>query len=232
MKSLLKLISLTVILSGAAIAQDTDTLDFTTKLQKVDPAKNILSDENALVWGGSPIIGEDGKYHLFYATWGNKMQGPFKNDNTFFGMRCWVKYSVIDHAVSDKPLLSPDNKQTFHRVVNPSVERGHDGKYYMMFKTAAKKTGGGYLHRIAQSKSPDGPFTVAGKVLEDGRYRAEDPYFWYDAKRKRYYAIVKNFVGENSALSQNALASSPPSTPPKTGNPPSTTSSHSANTTP
>ena len=39
---------------------------------------------------------------------------------------------------------------------------------------------------------PDGPFTLVGPALTEAKFDAEDPYFWYDRSRDRYYAIVKD----------------------------------------
>lgn len=101
----------------------------------------------------------------------------------------------------DQPLMAPDGKNTFCRAVNPSVTRGRDGRYLMMFKSRSAATGGFMTHWIASSDKPDGPFTLAGPALTDKRYDAEDPYFWYDKERDRYYAIVKDFSRGERALS-------------------------------
>lgn len=101
----------------------------------------------------------------------------------------------------DQPLMAPDGKNTFCRAVNPSVTRGRDGRYLMMFKSRSAPTGGFMTHWVAASDKPDGPFTLAGPALTDKRYDAEDPYFWYDSERDRYYAIVKDFSHGERALS-------------------------------
>lgn len=101
----------------------------------------------------------------------------------------------------DQPLMAPDGKNTFCRAVNPGVTRGRDGRYLMMFKSRSAPTGGFMTHWIASSDKPDGPFTLAGPALTDKRYDAEDPYFWYDKERDRYYAIVKDFSVKERVLS-------------------------------
>ncbi|MCT4587159.1 MAG: glycoside hydrolase family protein [Carboxylicivirga sp.] len=109
----------------------------------------------------------------------------------------------------EKPIVAPDNISTFHRAVNPSVTQGHDGKFYMMFKSYSTRSGrkGHMTHWIAKSDAPDGPFFLAGNVFEDAKYAAEDPYFWYDKNRNRYYAIIKNWSKDNVLAPQfGALA--------------------------
>ncbi len=100
----------------------------------------------------------------------------------------------------DAPLIAPDGKHTFCRAVNPSVTLGRDGKYLLMFKARSAPTGGHMIHWVAVADGPAGPFTLAGPALTDARYSAEDPYFWYDARRDRYYAIVKDFARKTREL--------------------------------
>jgi hypothetical protein len=102
---------------------------------------------------------------------------------------------------SAEPLMAPDGIKTFSRTVNPGVTVGRDGRFYMMFKTRTAQTGGHMAHWIAIADRPEGPFHLAGPALTDARYDAEDPYFWYDSKRDRYYAIVKDFSRELRYLS-------------------------------
>lgn len=92
-----------------------------------------------------------------------------------------------------QPLMAPDGIKTFCRTVNPSVTQGRDGRYLMMFKARSAATGGHMVHWIAASDKPDGPYQLIGPALTDERYDAEDPYFWFDRKSDRYYAIVKDF---------------------------------------
>jgi len=54
----------------------------------------IFADPDYFQWGGSCILGEDGKYHLFYSRW--------KRDNPR-GMYGWLYESEIAHAVSQHP---------------------------------------------------------------------------------------------------------------------------------
>lgn len=112
----------------------------------------------------------------------------------------FIKANNIEELVNGKyeickqALIVPDFENTFHRVVNPSVTQGPDGKYLMMFKSSSQRNGHGHMtHWIARADSPEGPFELVGPVFTEAAYSAEDPYFWYDKKRKRFYAIVKDF---------------------------------------
>ncbi|EWH08246.1 hypothetical protein DS2_18323 [Catenovulum agarivorans DS-2] len=62
--------------------------DFSKRLAK--SGKRILEEENWNVWGASPIVGDDGKIHVFYSRW----RGQHKH---------WLSHSEIAHAVADKP---------------------------------------------------------------------------------------------------------------------------------
>ena len=52
--------------------------------------KRILQAENWNIWGISPIIGDDGKIHVFFSRW----RGTHDR---------WLSHSEIAHAVADKP---------------------------------------------------------------------------------------------------------------------------------
>ena len=113
-----------------------------------------------------------------------------------------------NYQISEEPLIIPDNINTFNRVINPSVTQGPDGKYLMMFKSSSQMNGHGHMtHWIARSDNPEGPFKLIGPVFTDKEYSAEDPYFWYDKKRNKFFAIVKDFSNSGKLTPQfGALA--------------------------
>lgn len=102
---------------------------------------------------------------------------------------------------SAQPLISPDNTNTFCRAVNPSVTQGRDGRYLMMFKARSAPTGGRMVIWVASADKPDGPYHLAGPAITNLQWEAEDPFFWYDRERDRYYAIVKDYSRKNRDLS-------------------------------
>jgi arylsulfatase A-like enzyme len=111
---------------------------------------------------------------------------------------------------SDEPLMTADGETTHHMAVNPSVTQRPDGSYLMMFKTRAKgepHTIGHPVHMVATAPAPTGPFELAGVVLDTPETSAEDPYVWYDRRRDRYFAIVKDFSQSGTLTPQfGALA--------------------------
>ncbi|NPA35564.1 MAG: hypothetical protein GXO47_01825 [Chlorobi bacterium] len=60
-----------------------------------------VKDDNYCIWGGSPILGDDGKIHVFVARWPEKNIDP-----------AWRKSSEVAHYVAD----SPEGKYVFSDV--------------------------------------------------------------------------------------------------------------------
>lgn len=67
------------------------------------PRPNIFADPDWFTWGGTPVLGEDGKYHLFYDRW------PRGNGRL---MRGWLYVSEIAHATA----VTPEGPYTFQDV--------------------------------------------------------------------------------------------------------------------
>lgn len=89
---------------------------------------------------------------------------------------------------SDQSLLEP--KAPAHTItVNPAVTATADGKsYIMMFKGDKKPVRSKRVQAIATGPTPVGPFTIQPK-LAIADFDTEDASIWYDASRKRYYAV-------------------------------------------
>ena len=106
-------------------------------------AKHIFADPDWFQWGGSCVLGDDGKYHLFYARW------PRSNPR---GMLGWLYVSEIARAVADQPEGPYEYVETVLKGLgdepagrwdainahNPSVTRLRDPKsgkmkYYLYF---------------------------------------------------------------------------------------------------
>ncbi|MDB4334915.1 glycoside hydrolase family protein [bacterium] len=75
--------------SESHINQIDESLPFASRLEWTG-AK--LEDENYSIWGSSPIVGDDGKIHVFSARW------PEFNVNP-----AWRKSSEVAHYVADSP---------------------------------------------------------------------------------------------------------------------------------
>lgn len=137
----------------------------------------VFADPDWFQWGGSCILGEDGKYHLFYARW------PRDNPRGMFG---WLYVSEIARAVADKPEGPYVHQETVlkgfgepqqerwdaHNAHNPCITRMKDpdtGKlrYYLYFiaNRDDDETASDWLDRVvtqrvgvASADSPAGPW--------------------------------------------------------------------------
>jgi hypothetical protein len=93
-------------------------------------------------------------------------------------------------------LVMPDSIKTYEVTVNPSVCKGPDGRYYMMYKSR-KPDLGHMTFWMAVANKPDGPFSFYSEVSSSADMASEDPYLWYDKKRRRFYAIAKYFSSKS-----------------------------------
>lgn len=141
-------------------------LDLAAMIQPV-PAGAMFHDPGYNVWCGSPVRGDDGKYHLFYSRWPRELSH-----------KAWVTHSEVAHAVADN-LFGPykfsnvalpvRGKQFWDGLCthNPMVIRVR-GKYYLYYMG---NTGDGVvqkplnmLHRnnqrigVAVADKPEGPW--------------------------------------------------------------------------
>lgn len=173
----------------------------------------------------NPQIRKFGEYYYLYYT-GNTYDSSLqfsdeskmtKDWKEWLRYNCTQKVGVIkaktiadlikgNYQKCEQPIMWPDNKNTFEVATNPTVTQGPDGKYYMMYKSR-KPNVGHMTFWMAKSDKPDGPFTMASEVFTSADMACEDPCMWYDKKRKRFYAAVKNYSNSNKLVSQfGALA--------------------------
>ncbi len=149
----------------------------------------------------NPLVNKEAKQNIWMKYVGEQRIGLVKANT--------IKELINGNfEISSEALVVPDNDKTFHRAVNPSVTQAPNGKFLMMYKSSSKKDGHGHMtHWIAQADKPEGPFKLVGSVFTDAEYSAEDPYFWYDKKRNKFYAIVKDFSNSGKLTKQfGALA--------------------------
>ncbi|MFT4569089.1 MAG: alpha-L-fucosidase, partial [Saprospiraceae bacterium] len=96
----------------------------------------------------------------------------------------------------EKPLIEPEGPITT-LTVNPAIEMGEDGKYYLIIK-GDKPNEKRFIRNqaIAISDSPTGPFEIQEKAVIDD-LDTEDVSMWYDSERKRFYATfhAHDFIG-------------------------------------
>ncbi|PZX52155.1 hypothetical protein LV84_03564 [Algoriphagus ratkowskyi] len=97
----------------------------------------------------------------------------------------------------DQPLIEPSGPIST-LTVNPAVDQGKDGRYYMIVK-GDKPNETRFIRNqaIAISDNPDGPFEIQPDPVID-YLDTEDMSLWYDEKREIYYGIFhtpEGFIG-------------------------------------
>ncbi len=155
------------------------------------------------------ILKEDGKYYLYYM--GNTGDGKVTEGlNWSHRNNQRIGVAVADKPEGpwkrfDQPLLdvsTDSNAPDALMVSNPAVSRGPDGGFLMIYKAVglqrALPFGGPVVHLTATSDAPTGPFTKQMQPVFTAPgvdFPAEDPFVWYDKKREKYYAVVKDMEG-------------------------------------
>lgn len=157
------------------------------------------------------MLEHEGRYYLFYVgNYGNREYWDHRN-------RQRVGVVVADHPsgpwhrVSDAPLLevSPGSWDTYI-TSNPTVTRGPDGRFYMVYKGVGPgplPKGGAVVCGVAVADHPLGPFhKVAGPIMvnPENDWSVEDPYIW--CQDVRFYALVKDFQGYFTRVGESSVA--------------------------
>lgn len=147
--------------------------DFSKMIQPV-PTTAKFEDPGYIVWCGTMVRGDDGKYHLFYSRWPANL-----------GHYAWVTHSEVAHAVADQPLgpyrfvsvALPERGAEFWDGLcthNPTVLK-FGKKYYLYYmgNTGDRKPSSSlnWSHRnnqrigVAVADSPNGPWVRSAKPL-------------------------------------------------------------------
>lgn len=96
----------------------------------------------------------------------------------------------------DKPLVEPSGPITT-LTVNPAIDKGKDGKYYLIIK-GDKPNEKRFIRNqaVAVAEHPDGPFEIKEKPVID-YMDTEDMSIWYDENRDRFYGVfhAHNYIG-------------------------------------
>lgn len=96
----------------------------------------------------------------------------------------------------DKPLVEPSGP-IVTLTVNPAIDRGKDGKYYLIIK-GDKPNEKRFIRNqaVGISEHPDGPFEIQEKPVID-YMDTEDMSIWYDENRDRFYGVfhAHNYIG-------------------------------------
>ena len=93
----------------------------------------------------------------------------------------------------NQPLIEPSGPIAT-LTVNPAIDKGKDGKYYMIVK-GDKPNETRFIRNqaVAISESPIGPFTMQEKPVID-YLDTEDVSLWYDKQRDYFYGIFHAHV--------------------------------------
>jgi hypothetical protein len=142
--------------------------------RSLEPIGRRLETRGYYVWGASPVVGEDGKIHVFYSRWPEK-----------YRMGGWIHQSEIAHAVADTPesefrhvdtVLSPREGEAWDSTTchNPHIKKV-EGKFCLFYmgnsnkKTNTKRIG------LSTATSVYGPWHHAEQPLLDA---SADPEAW------------------------------------------------------
>ena len=150
----------------------------------------------------------NGKYYLYYmgTTYADEIPGVGDVIPDDRGQEVWnrkrIGLAVADSIEGpfvrqDQPLLEPRDCSHWDCTIttNPTVAILPDGKTYMIYKSR-RGVGHPLQLGIAVAQQPEGPFTrlTEGPVLQfaDENLHVEDPFLWYDARRKKFCLIAKD----------------------------------------
>ncbi len=153
-------------------------LDLGSRVQPL-PAANRFGEDGYHVWCGAPVKGPDGKYHLFYSRWPEKV--GFAPG--------WALHSEIAYAVSDNPEgpYEPVNVALPPRGINPATGKKywdadvthnanaffHNGKFYLFYMGNFGDGKDYPMHRnhqrvgVAIAENPAGPWKRFDQPIVD-----------------------------------------------------------------
>jgi alpha-L-fucosidase len=148
----------------------------------------------------------DGKYYLYYISTNMGDQDYTADDlvetaHTGYSHKYWKvlrpnQRTGVAVASSlngpwerhNTPIIEPSGPITT-LTVNPAIDKGRDGKYYLVVKGDKPNEKRFIRHQaIALSDHPAGPFVMQPKPVID-YIDTEDVSIWYDKGRERFYGI-------------------------------------------
>ena len=167
------------------------------------------------------VIRADGKYYLYYM--GTRGVSTFSGKPSMEDPNWWeyrnnqrVGVAVADHPAGpwqrfDRPCLDVTPGSFDHLATNnPSVTRGPNGYFLMVYKAIADgpmPRGGGVVCGVAIARNPLGPFVKQPMPImvnpEEG-WSVEDPFIWY--QDDRFLALVKDFHGYYTKHGKHTVA--------------------------
>lgn len=109
-----------------------------------------VSDENYTIWGSSPIMGDDGKVHVFCARWPEMNVDPG-----------WRRSCEVAHYVADKP----EGPYIFSDVAVKGTGEDGDWNKYSPHNPEIKKIGDYYAIVFIANDNPDRGFHPANQKI-------------------------------------------------------------------
>ena len=170
--------------------------------------------ENTHVWGCSPVIGPDGRVHIYAAQWERPVGNVFGGKTHDGKNTGWTVSSEIAHYVADNPegpfefirIAVPDRDGNFNAPHNPTINY-MDGKYVLLF--IVNTDGNSATQRIMMyvADDLDDQWRPASGAEPDGTIlrKSSDPDIWdhaamlgntnpglikHDGKYKLYFKAV------------------------------------------
>jgi len=202
-----------LILLTAVVRTETGPVDLNPPSLKLQCLGVAVKRENTHVWGSSPIIGPDGKVHIYAAQWDRPEKDGFGGKTSDGKTTGWTSSSEIAHYVGNSPegpfeflrIAVPDEDGDFNAPHNPTI-KFIDGKYVLLFIVNSGSTKGQrIIMYVADDLNDD--WKPAKGVEPDGTVlrKSTDPSIWdhsaylgnsnpclikHDGKYKLYFKAV------------------------------------------
>lgn len=109
-----------------------------------------ISDENYTIWGSSPIMGDDGKVHVFCARWPELNVDPG-----------WRRSCEVAHYIADKP----EGPYTFSEVAVKGTGNDGDWDKFSPHNPEIKKIGDYYAIVFIANDNPERGFHPANQKI-------------------------------------------------------------------
>ena len=158
----------------------------------------------------------NGKYYLYYmgTTYGGNIPNDYRFIDNNYALETWNRKRIGVAVASDingefvrkdEPILNPRDCSHWDCTIttNPSVVILPSGKTYMIYKSR-RAYGAPLQLGIAVADKPDGIFErlTENPILEfkDADKHMEDPFLWYNEKRKKFCMLAKDDSKNENAV--------------------------------
>lgn len=156
------------------------------------------------------VLEHDGRYYMYYM--GNYGNGEYWNHRNHQRVGVAVAEEPGGPWIrSERPLIEVTEGSFDHLLTsNPTVTRGGDGRFYMVYKAVADgimPKGGAVVCGTAVADCPEGPFIKEPKPVmcnPENDWSVEDPFLWF--QEDRFYALVKDFQGYFTGQGKDTVA--------------------------